>query len=220
MDGQVVVTPRWWPRRERPLARPWREVEYLVVDLETTGLDLQRDDIASYGAVLIRDGRIVVAENTYGLVCPTCEITAESTTVHTLRRADVADAPPLSEAVAVLDTLLWDRVLVAHAAWIEKAFLGRAFAEHGATMRSPIIDTAALARADGIAPRGSGREPDLEWLAGEIGLPAVNPHHALGDAITTAQVFLALTSRLARLGYSKASDFVDLTAGDRAVAKR
>jgi len=77
-----------------------------------------------------------------------------------------------------------------------------------------------LARATGIASRGSVREPDLEWLAGELGLPAVNPHHALSDAITTAQVFLALMSRLSRLGYSTARDFVDLTDGDRALIKR
>ena len=86
----------------------------MVVDLETTGLDLKRDAIASYGAVVIRHGRIVVAENTYGLVCPNCEITVESTTVHTLRRADVADAPPLSQAVPVLDAVVGDRVQVKH----------------------------------------------------------------------------------------------------------
>lgn len=220
MGGTVVVKPRWPSRRERPLNRPWRELEYVVVDVETTGLDLKRDAIASYGAAIIRDGRIVVAENTYGLVRPTCEMSAESITVHTLRRADVADAPPLSHAVSVLDALLRDRVLIAHAAWIERAFLSRAFASHGATLGSPIIDTAALARVDGIAPKNAGYEPDLEWLAGELGLPAVNPHHALGDAITTAQVFLALTSRLSRVGYGKARDFVDLTSVERTLSRR
>jgi DNA polymerase-3 subunit epsilon len=77
-----------------------------------------------------------------------------------------------------------------------------------------------LARAEGIAPRSSRREPNLEWLAEAIGLPAVNPHHALGDATTTAQVFLALSSRLGRLGYRTALDFVDLTAGDQALKRR
>jgi DNA polymerase-3 subunit epsilon len=214
------MTPRWLTRRDQPLARPWREIEYVVVDLETTGLDLAQDSIASYGAVLIRDGRIVVSENTYGLVCPICEITAASIAVHTLRRADVADAPPLSEAVSILDALLRDRVLVAHAAWIEQAFLSRAFAAHGVKLRAPIIDTAALARAEGTVPTATRREPDLEWLTGKLGLPAVTPHHALGDAITTAQVFLALTARLGRLGYHQARDFVDLTSGDRILAKR
>ena len=212
------MTPHWWTRRERPLDRPWRDVEYAVVDLETTGLDLKRDAIASYGAVVIRDGRIVVAENTYGLVCPGCDITAASIAIHTLRRADVADAPPLSHAVMRLDDLLRGRVLVAHAAWVEKAFLERAFSASGATLRSPIIDTAAMARADGLAASNTHREPDLEWLAGELGVPVVHPHHALGDAITTAHAFLALTSRLARLGYSKARHFVELTDGDRALS--
>ena len=145
------------------------------------------------------------------------EVMREAT--EALRRVDIADAPPLAQAVAVLDTLLKNRILVAHAAWIEQAFLSRAFAAHGGALCCPVIDTAALARADGIAPRSSRRDPDLEWLAESIGLPPVSPHHALGDAITTAQVFLALTSRLGRLGYSKASDFVDLTKGDRVLAK-
>lgn len=214
------MTRRWLVPREQPLARPWREAEYVVVDVETTGLDLKRDAIASYGAVVIRDGRIMVSENTYGLVSAGCEMTAASTAVHTLRRVDIADAPPLSHAVAVLDALLQNRILVAHAAWVEQAFLSRAFAAHSAALRCPVIDTAALARAEGIAPRSSRREPNLEWLAEAIGLPAVNPHHALGDATTTAQVFLALTSRLGRLGYRTALDFVDLTAGDRALKRR
>ena len=66
----------------------------------------------------------------------------------------------------------------------------------------------------------AGGEPDLEWLAGDLGLPVVNPHHALGDAITTAEVFLALASRLGRLGFRTARDFVDLTTADRALTKR
>ena len=208
------------------MARPWREVEYVVVDLETTGLDLKRDSIASYGAVVIRDGRIIVADDTYGLVRPTCQISTESITVHTLREADVADAPPLSDAVAVLRTLLSGRVLIAHAAWIapsawiERAFLSRAFSAHGSALRTPIIDTAALARTDNAALRCGRGEPDLEWLAGDLGLPVVNPHHALGDAITTAEVFMALATRLGRLGFRTARDFVDLTTADRALTKR
>lgn len=200
------------------MTRPWREVEYVVVDLETTGLDLRHDTIASYGAVMIRGGRMIVGENTYGLVCTTCDMDPASVAVHTLRPADVADAPPLADAVAIIQSLLDARVLVAHAAWIERAFLTRAFAEHDTTLRSPIIDTAALARAADRAPKNSRREPDLEALADDLGLPVVSPHHALGDAITTAQVFLALASQLGRRGYVSARDFIDLTAGDRNLA--
>lgn len=211
---------RWLPRlTDDGLTRPWRDVEYVVVDLETTGLDLKRDAIASYGAVVIRGGRMVTAEDTYGLVRPDCAMSPESVTVHALRPADVAGAPPLAAAVATLDGLLADRTLVAHAAWIEESFLTRAFRTCGKTLRCKVIDTAAMARAAGMGPDRCPAEPDLERLAEELGLPVVSPHHALGDAITTAQVFLALASRLARRGYRTARDFVELTAADRALRR-
>jgi DNA polymerase III subunit epsilon len=213
----VVLSRQLFRRRDDPLARRWRDFEYAVVDLETTGLDLEHDEIVSYGAVIIRDGRVVVAEHTYAPVCPTCDVTPKSVTVHTLRRADVADAAPLSDAVAVLAPLLSGRVMVAHASWIEEAFLTRAFTANGMVLSSPIIDTAAMARAVGLASNRSRGEPDLESLAGQLRLPVVSPHHALGDAITTAHVFLALAFKLNDQGYRTARDFIKLTKEDRAL---
>ena len=138
-----------WPRRRRDepdLTRAWRDIDYAVVDLETTGLDLHRDSIASYGVVLVEGGRIL-PRDTYGLVRPSSPMTPEAITVHALLPADVADAPPVSHAVQVIESALADRVLVAHAAWVERSFLTRAFAATGRRLRCRIIDTAAMARA-------------------------------------------------------------------------
>lgn len=201
--------------RPNPFQQPWRDVEYVVIDLETTGLNLRRDSIVSYGATVVRGGRIIVGENTYGLVHPQSTVSPVSMTIHSLLPDDLIDAPPITEAVAVVDELLTDRVLIAHAAWVEEAFLRRAFKACGKTLRCPIIDTAAMARAFGARTSNCRGEPNLELLATEVGLAAVSPHHALGDAITTAQVFLALAAKLERRGYATAHDFVDLTAADR-----
>lgn len=209
--------------RRRPSAarfdQPWREVSYAVVDLETTGLDLRRDTIASYGAAVIEGGRMIAARNTYGLVHPDCALTPASIAIHTLRPCDLVDAPPLSEAVAVLDELLTGRILVAHAAWVEESFLARAFTQHGKSWGPFIIDTAAMARAAGLRAARGRAEPVLEALSIELGLPVVSPHHALGDAITTAQVFLALACRLSGRGYLTAQDFVELTVADRVMRR-
>lgn len=213
MGGAAVVTR--WVRRRAPgiLDQPWRDLDYSVVDLETTGLDLRADSIASYGIAPIRDGRMRTAEQVYGLVRPDCPLSAESIAIHGLRPTDLAAAPSLTDAVSVLQKTLYRTVLVAHAAWIERAFLSRAFASRGASLSCRIIDTAAMARA---ADLGAGRgEPDLESLAIALGLPVVSPHHALGDAITTGYVFLALAARLERRGYRTARDFLDLTDADR-----
>jgi DNA polymerase-3 subunit epsilon len=211
------------PRRYRDdnqLSRPWREAEYLVVDLETTGLDLRRDTFVSYGATVIRHGRMITAQNVYGLARSACVPSPQSIAIHSLRPVDLAEAPPLSDAVDVLDKLLVDRVLIAHAAWIERSFLTHAFTAHGKQLRCKIIDTAAMARAANLdAARQGPGEPDLERLATELRVPVDSPHHALGDAITTAQVFLVLAARLARRGYATARDFIDLTTADSSLRR-
>jgi DNA polymerase-3 subunit epsilon len=58
------------------------------------------------------------------------------------------------------------------------------------------VDTAVLGSV--WLGRGNGTPGwlSLSELAGALGLPAERPHHALGDALTTAQVFLALATYL------------------------
>jgi DNA polymerase-3 subunit epsilon len=175
---------------------PWRDAELAVVDLELTGLDLRRDEIVSYGGVVVRAGRVVASSVVYGLVRPRRPVSAASIAVHALRPADLADAPGVEACVDALAELLTGRVLVAHAAWVERAFLGRAFAASGITLDGPVVDTAALARELGLAPRGSSAEPILEDLARGLGLPVHTTHHAAGDALTTAVLLLGLVARL------------------------
>ncbi|MCA2219308.1 3'-5' exonuclease [Jidongwangia harbinensis] len=175
---------------------PWREAEFCVLDLETTGLDLRRDQIVSYGAAIIAQARIHCRLSAYGEVRPGRASSVGALKVHGLHSADLAGAPPLDEALDHLIDLLSNRVLVAHSAWIERAFLDRALRSRGRRLGPGVLDTAALLRACGLTG-GDGRyAPDLEAIAGRLGLPVHTPHHALGDAITTAEVFLVLATRL------------------------
>jgi DNA polymerase-3 subunit epsilon len=89
-------------------------------------------------------------------------------------------------------------VLVAHAAWVERAFLDRVLRGRGHRIGRTVVDTAALLRACRLADATSSAEPNLEAAARRLGLPVHTPHHALGDAFTTAQLFLALATRLER----------------------
>lgn len=175
---------------------PWREAEYLALDFEATGLDLKNDDVISYGCVPIRNARILVGEYRYSLVQPTKPVPPESTKFHLIRNQDLADAPTAEAAARQLILELRGKVLVAHASWVEVAFLRRLLKLHGARFENPVVDTAALARALGIRPRIATHEPHLETLADQLGVPVHDPHHALGDAFTTAQVFLVLANRL------------------------
>jgi len=175
---------------------PWREASWCSVDLEMTGLDPRNDEIIAIGAVPIEDGRIVLGAGMYTLVRTKTRSNYGAVLVHKLRVPDLADAPPLEEAMDGLFAMLAGRVPVFHTAAVERGFLERQFARR--RVRLPAVaDTEALARVwlrhrDGSAPEGIS----LAGLAGALGQPAESPHHALGDALTTAKAFIALATLL------------------------
>jgi DNA polymerase III subunit epsilon len=197
--GEVARAYRDAPRTPRGTA--WREASFCVVDLELTGLDPRRHEIVSWGAVCVEGGRVVCGSAAEGLVRPLRGVPAEAVRVHGLRTADLADAPPLHEALDELLAVMAGRVLVAHAAWVERAFLGRALRAAGVRLRSPVLDTRALGR---LWLAGTGARPpavlSLAGLATALGLPSHRPHEASGDALTTAQVFVALATLLEGAG--------------------
>ena len=183
--------------RAPSLRTPWREVSYCVVDLELSGLDPRRHEIISFGALPIDDGRVRLDGAVSGLVRPTRPLAEAAIRVHGLRAADLAGAPELAEALDPLLHAMAGRVLVAHHAAVERAFLGAALRSLGVRLRRPVLDTAVLARVwlaerDGALP---GRMT-LESLARACGLPVHSPHTAIGDALTTAQLFLVAASQL------------------------
>ena len=176
---------------------PWLEAAWCAVDLELTGLDPEHDEIIAFGAIPIEGGRLKVGESVSGLVRPVREISEESIRIHGIRAADLDAAPTLPDAIGPLAELLEGRVLIAHTAAVERLFLGRALRAHGTRLRGPIADTEVLGRLWLHERDGKlWRRLPLTVLASQLGLPAERPHHALGDALTTAQAFIVLATHL------------------------
>jgi DNA polymerase-3 subunit epsilon len=188
---------------------PWREASFTVLDLELTGLDPNAHEIVSFATVSVAEGCVRLADARYRVVRPRRMPDGETIRIHGLRAGDLADAPPLSEVLDELLEALTGTTLVAHAAAVEEAFLEVALGSHGLSLRNPIVDTAALSSElrrhrrlpplrrgpPGPADRVSS-SPGLTELARSLGLPSHRPHHADGDALTTAQVFIALATHL------------------------
>ena len=176
---------------------PWRSAAWCAVDLELTGLDPARDEIISFGAVPVRDGRLQVGRAVTGLVRPEVELGEDSIPIHGIRAVDLAEAPSLAEALETLLPAIAGAVLVAHTAAVERVFLGNALRSVGLRLRGSIADTETLgALWLREHDHSVGERIGLGELARELGVPAERPHDALGDALTTAQVFIALASHL------------------------
>jgi DNA polymerase-3 subunit epsilon len=175
---------------------PWREARWCAIDLELTGLDPSNDEIIAIGAVPIEDGRLVLGESRYTLVRTSRRSEHNAVLMHKLRVVDLADAPPLEQAFELLLEMLSGRVPVFHTAAVERTFLGPLFSE--LRVRLPAaVDTEILGRLflqqrDGTAPP----RLSLATLLRVLGQSGEAPHHALADALCTAQAFIALASRL------------------------
>jgi DNA polymerase-3 subunit epsilon len=188
---------------------PWREATFSVVDLELTGLDPAVHEIVSFATVTVAKGRIRLDDARYRVVRPRRMPDPDSIRIHGLRASDLAEALPLDQVLDELLAALTGRVLVAHVAAIETGFLAPALGTCGLRLRNPVVDTASVAvelhrlrreppsfRGDDEPSRAAISSPGLTELARSLGLPVHRPHHADGDALTTAQVFLALATHL------------------------
>lgn len=191
----------------------WRAASFAVVDLETTGLDPRTHEVLSVGVVPVDGGRIILGRVFYSTVRPRVAPDSQTVVIHGIRPVDAAAARPADAVGRELVEQLADRILVAHVAGIEKEFLTDWLAD--ASYRpGRFVDTDVLARLV-ISQRGGplvGTHVGLGAAAAHFGLPEHRRHHALGDALTAAQLFLAT----APLVYSDRDSSVDdlLNAGE------
>jgi DNA polymerase-3 subunit epsilon len=193
---------------EPPNPLPWREATYTVLDLETTGLDPTSDAIVAAGGLRVIGGRAAAATAFRLLVRPDRDVPADAIRIHGLLPGELEAAPPLAEQLAaLLDRTVGD-VLVVHVAEVDQAFLDAAMRRSwGCPLNATVLDTARMAAALNRRlhlARPLGRRPGtslrLTDLARAHGLPVHPEHDPLHDALTTAQLFLALATRLERHG--------------------
>jgi len=184
----------------------WDEVTYWSLDLETGGLDARHDPILAVGMLPVRGGTIQLGEAFESLVRPEAgdAIGAASVRLHQLVPGDVRDAPPLTDVLRAVDERLAGGVLLVHQAAIDVRFLRRAHAAMGVRWAKPrVVDTVDLLvrvakKARFIDPDAQHQLPSLNLSDSRrrFGLPDYAAHHALTDAIATAELFLVLRRAL------------------------
>ncbi|MDN3524199.1 3'-5' exonuclease [Halomonas sabkhae] len=180
---------------------PVRDVPMVALDMETTGLDARNHAIVSIGIVPFSLGRIQLSERRYWVVRPQRTLHAESVTFHHITHTDIEQAPEFGDVLEDLLEALQGRLVVVHYRHIERLFLDDSVkARLGEGLMFPMIDTMAVEarfqRQTWLArfKRWVGRPPASIRLfdsRARYGLPAYQGHHALTDALATAELLQA-----------------------------
>ena len=125
----------------------WRSAELVALDFETTGLDLDRDEVISFGLIPILGGRIDLSGQLYQEVAPAVEPSRSSIPIHHLRAQDLATAPAMQEVADAFRGALSGRFILAWAAEVEIAFLRKVFGGGRRAWRRRTIDVRTLIMA-------------------------------------------------------------------------
>ena len=171
-----------------------REQRWVVLDLETTGLNMNKDHVLSIGAVVIEDGAIDFRQQfERTLQYPQVKL-GPSVLIHGIGPSAIAAGSDPAEALLDLMEYIGDSPVLAFHAPFDQHMLGRALKDHlGLKLQHPFLDVADIAPL--LCPQAHIREAGLDDWIDWFKLEVFERHHASADALATAELALILFSR-------------------------
>ncbi|MDA3808964.1 MAG: 3'-5' exonuclease [Spirochaetaceae bacterium] len=159
------------------------EVDFVVFDLETTGLNNRKDRIVEIGAIKYSNGQIV--EHLNYLINPEIPIPSIASSIHGIYDNDVADKPLIEDILPEFLKMIEGTVLVAHNASFDVGFIKKAMGR--AELSIPdmrVLDTIKLSKK--VWPgRKSYSQPNLAIF---LSINVLNAHRAEDDCRVCLQI--------------------------------
>lgn len=174
--------------------------EYVVFDIETTGLSPRYNKIIEIGAVRIRDGKI---QDTYSrFVNPEVPIPYSITKLTSINDNMVLDAPTIETVLPEFLDYVGDAILVAHNAGFDTGFIKEFARRQGLAFDYTIMDTMTLAHI--LIPELG--KYTLDRLCKQFNVSLENHHRACDDAAATAEIFLKMLAMVQERNVSTIKD--------------
>ena len=189
------------PMVTNPKDKKIDDEEFVVFDIETTGLNSHTNEIIEIGAVKIKAGRIV--DRYSQLINPGRPIPYHITEITSITDEQVANEPKIDEVIGKFVDFIGDAVLVAHNAPFDMGFIKRDIKKYlNIDLQSSVIDTLQMAR---------DLFPDLKKyglgdLNKTLGLALEKHHRAVDDSQATANMFIIFLDKYKEKGLEYIKD--------------
>lgn len=181
------------PLSENPL----RQQRWVVVDLETSGLNMNRDQVLSIGAVVIEDGAIDLSQQFERTLLRPNHKVSPAVLIHGLAPSAIAAGSEPVQALLDFMEFVGESPLLAFHAPFDQHMLSRALKESlDYPFEHHFLDVAEIAPL--LFPQAGLRKAGLDDWTQFFGLQAEERHHASADALVTAELALILFSHARR----------------------
>lgn len=168
-----------------------KDVSFICLDCEFTGLDPDNDCILEIAAVRF-DFQTMLAQYD-ALVNPECLIGDDSFAIHHISQQMVTHKPTIDKILPEFLAFVGSDTIVGHGIGFDLAMIEKAAARAQipySLKNNPCMDTLRLARHYGDSPNNS-----LESLAQHFNVNNPGSHRALNDVMMNIQVFKHLVRR-------------------------
>lgn len=169
-------------------------MQIAVVDIETTGNNMEVDDIIQIGIVIVEDGKIISSWDSY--VYTEQQIPTFITQLTNINKETLKNAPTLNEISEDIFHMLKDKVFVAHNIHFDLNFIQTSLERYNIHFEPKyMLDTVDLLKI--VYPSEDSYQ--LSILAQSLNVSLENAHSAIDDAYATALLFIKSINYLKKL---------------------
>jgi DNA polymerase-3 subunit epsilon len=211
-QSQSLSTWKALPRTKS--GAPFNNSRCVVVDVETSGLNLQNDRLISIGAVAVVNGKIVLGDSFYVVLQQTTASNKENILLHGISNTAQTEGVPAADALLGFLKFLGKDTLIAFHVTFDQTMIQRAIRHYlGFSFKHTWIDMAYVMPALNPGLATQYRSLD-DWISHfEIRNDA--RHNALADALVTAQLYQVALDQAGKKGITHVSGLQDLEKAQR-----
>ncbi|HEY6093471.1 MAG TPA: 3'-5' exonuclease [Gallionellaceae bacterium] len=190
------------------------ESRCVIVDVETSGLNLMEDKLISIGAVALVNGKIALGDSFYVVLQQHSASDRDNILLHGIGTAAQLEGVAPAEALLAFLDYLGKAPLIAFHVTFDETMIRRALREHlGFSFRHPWLDLAYV--MPGLNPPLAQKYRALDdWIA-HFGIHIDVRHNALADALATAQLFQVAMVQAGRKNITDLAGLRDLEKAQR-----
>lgn len=207
----------WQALPPADLEQPFSRSRCVVVDVETTGLNLMQDKLISIGAVAVVDGKIALGDSFYAVLQQRAASDRGNILIHGISTsAQLEGEAPAAALLAFLEYLGKDPLIAFHVTF-DETMIKRALREFlGLKFDHPWSDLAYV--MPGLNPPLARKYRALDDWIGRFNIRIDARHNALADALATAQLFQVAQSQAGKKNIHNFAGLIDLEKAQRWVS--